>query len=64
MPISPSNELKARVIYVLTRKAMRMPVMVGIISTHGVMLNDDCKAVMISSDCEASEAEDNNPTPA
>ncbi len=43
---------------------MSKPVMAGITSTHGVMLNDDCNAVMISIDCEVSVIDENNPTPA
>ena len=64
IPISPKSELRARVIYVFTRNAMRIPVMTGMISIQGVMLNDDCSAVIISSDCEALLVLENNPTQA
>lgn len=48
MPISPSNELMARVIYVFTRMAMRMPVMIGMISIQGEILNEEFNAGRIS----------------
>ena len=62
MPIKPSRELIANVICVFMRKAIKIPVIMGIINTHGVILNVDCNAVIISSECVALFVSDVSPT--
>lgn len=48
IPISPNAELTASVIYVFTRRAINMPVIIGMANVHGVILNDDSNAGKIS----------------
>lgn len=55
MPIRPSSELMARVINVFTRKAMRIPVITGMISIQGVMLNEEFNAGRISEGLKVSD---------
>ena len=64
MPMRPSSELMASVMWVLMRSAMSMPVMMGIINTHGVMLNEDCRASTISRELVELVVVENSPTPA
>lgn len=62
MPIMPNMELVASVICVFMRMAIKIPVIIGIISTQGVMLNDECNAVIISNEWEVLFVGENNPT--
>ena len=62
MPIRPSSELMARVINVFTRNAMRMPVIRGMISIQGVMLNDEFNAGRMSDGLKVSDGLYTKPT--